>query len=236
MALGTWQQEQILSPREALGIRNKIRDMQEGWRTVSVQRGLYTLGYASYIDCPTDAGRQAYYDGSGTMNAALHHEMGWLYRRLLSRLEAMLGGPVRYRATCALPGFHIFLGGEGVDLYQPSVHVDGQYLNLLWGAEEQTDFSRTVSFTLSIELPRVGAGLNMWEDHPLDEPPADQASFLDTYSRLPSRLHEYTEGVMVLHTGKLVHQIAMGDRSEGNNRITLQGHAIWTDGAWQAYW
>jgi hypothetical protein len=47
----------------------------------------------------------------------------------------------------------------------------------------------------------------------------------------------YFPGVLVLHSGQQLHQIApMSKIHPGDERITLQGHGFWHAGAWHLYW
>ena len=42
---------------------------------------------------------------------------------------------------------------------------------------------------------------------------------------------------MALHAGHLLHQIAPGTALQPQDeRITLQGHGVYVDGAWRLYW
>ena len=49
--------------------------------------------------------------------------------------------------------------------------------------------------------------------------------------------HPYTPGVLMLHSGHTLHQIAAVDQAyPDDERITLQGHGLYCDGAWTIYW
>jgi hypothetical protein len=49
--------------------------------------------------------------------------------------------------------------------------------------------------------------------------------------------HPYTPGVLMLHSGHTLHQIAAVDQVyPDDERITLQGHGLYCDGAWTIYW
>ena len=109
--------------------------------------------------------------------------------------------------------------------------------NLNWEKHEKPDFDRTVSFTLSLTLPRQGAGLKVWEDRHRDQVWSNTRSqFMQKVGRTATIFHAYSEGSMVVHSGHLVHQMALGDILEEGERVTLQGHGVWCNGIWQLYW
>ena len=54
---------------------------------------------------------------------------------------------------------------------------------------------------------------------------------------LPLHCIQYTEGVLMLHSGHLLHQIAPATNMQpSDRRITLQGHAVPRDGVYQVHW
>jgi hypothetical protein len=180
---------------------------------------MFTLGAASYIDAVRD--KAGYRQLAEEINPVLEAEFGWLYERLAGSLEAELGAPVRMRDGAARPGFHIFLRHEAFRFSLGAVHRDLQFKHLDWSDFGTVDFEHPISFTLSIALPKSGAGLNRWLSSTADAP---------TY-------HPYTAGSMVVHSGFDVHQIApASELVEGDRRITLQGHGVLADGAWCLYW
>jgi hypothetical protein len=47
----------------------------------------------------------------------------------------------------------------------------------------------------------------------------------------------YTPGAIALHSGHLMHQIGEIDEvAPGDERVTLQGHALFHKGEWKLYW
>ena len=49
--------------------------------------------------------------------------------------------------------------------------------------------------------------------------------------------HPYTPGVLMLHSGHTLHQIAAVDKAyPDDERITLQAHGLHCDGGWTIYW
>jgi hypothetical protein len=49
--------------------------------------------------------------------------------------------------------------------------------------------------------------------------------------------HPYNVGALAMHSGYLMHQIGEIDAVyPGDERITLQGHALCQHGEWKLYW
>ena len=114
------------------------------------------------------------------------------------------------------------------------MHWDAQHLLLDWAPSPRTDFSRPVSFTLAIALPTAGAGLNYWDCEWRTDAAITVASQRQLIGRMPLRYLDYRVGELVIHSGRLVHQIAPARNLQaGDERITLQGHALYSDGAWK---
>ena len=92
-----------------------------------------------------------------------------------------------------------------------------------------------VGITLSLALPKGGAGLRVW--HQISpEQAVTGPSLIEQTTGLEPTHHAYAVGRMVIHDGHSIHQIApfvgLGD---GDERITLQGHAIFGAQGWLAY-
>ena len=117
------------------------------------------------------------------------------------------------------------------------MHWDAQHLLLDWQPSQRTDFSRPVSFTLAIALPHAGAGLNYWDFEwttGAAVPPEMMRQFI---GRMPAHFINYWVGELVINSGRLMHQIAPAKNIQPEDeRITLQGHALFSDGCWKLYW
>ena len=51
------------------------------------------------------------------------------------------------------------------------------------------------------------------------------------------RLHAYEVGKIALHSGQVVHQISSAMYlTPEDARVTLQGHAVFSNGVWEVYW
>lgn len=233
-ALGHIQETSLLSAQECTEIRTLLLELREMWVQRQPPAPFHTLGLATYLDVCDEEGRKEYYANARYPNLILSRCLGWLYKRIAARLTEMLNAKVKYRKHCALPGFHIF---TGVPEKPAGIHLDVQHHQLEWAESDHADLVNTISFTLSIKLPR-GAGLNVWPELPLDYPPevTTRDTWVQHMATLPSDFHPYTEGTLVLHDGMLPHQMALGDVGPGAERITMQGHGVKCNGVWELYW
>ncbi len=223
----------FLTPQEARVVRDKIHELRPMWSKQAAQAQFYLLGTSAYIEGQTQGGLKYTFAAKRT-NPLLESHFGDLYERLRAALEASLGEPVRYSAKHALPGFHVFLDDPTFSLPVCKIHIDLPYDQVDWPSWEEIDRTQTLSFTLSIALPESGAGLNIWEQIP----PADArvgASLEEQTKGLEPTFHRYAVGRMVLHDGHSVHQIAPFKTAPGEERTTLQGHAVRTPRGWIAY-
>lgn len=51
------------------------------------------------------------------------------------------------------------------------------------------------------------------------------------------RFYPYQVGQLIIHSGHTIHQAAPGKNLQPDDeRITLQGHGIFSQGSWQLYW
>ena len=154
----------------------------------------------------------------------------------------------------AYQGFHIF-GNKpneppkmATKMYmeQPSatIHVDLQHEQheFLWNHFKEVDLENTLSFTLPIQVPTNGGGLNTWEEesmkqYEIDNKYTKHMKELD-YSKWGDygepTVVPYTAGEMFYFIGSLVHQIAPAYNADFNDRrISLQGPGGKCDGVWQ---
>ena len=122
------------------------------------------------------------------------------------------------------------------------VHVDSQFALIDYDAiglprPEAVDSGHILSVTIAIDLPASGGGLFHWD---LEKTRADHipsAQFPALLGPETRRWYPYTLGTVVLHSGLKYHQIACWDDVQPDDaRITLQGHAVLSDGIWTLYW
>jgi len=246
--------ETVIADRNlSLAACEEIYAQRTGWigRRLHGKLPMYTLGAAAYLDLGFFAKPlEEYLAAAGSVRRWAGDAVTVLMERVRAELELQLGERVEYFESLPSPGFHIFIGAAipqtdcaRVVSECASSHFDLQYHYIPWERWfKAADFDRTLSFTLPLRLPEAGGGLEVWESltlgHLRDE--LARNAFPDQISaahRTPPRYVPYTVGSMIVHGGHVLHQIAgVPYMSAMDERITLQGHAIFADGAWRLYW
>ena len=227
----------------------------EGGFTASEENPVdfYTLGVATYIDGITDI--QYYYDYIKSQNPVFKDYFSWLYDLVIYNLWGEIG-ECQVADFLAYPGFHIFgtkpneppKMATKMYMEQPSatIHVDLQHEQheFLWNHFKEVDLENTLSFTLPIQVPTNGGGLNTWEEESMKQYEIDNKYTKHMKELDYSKWGDYDEptvvpynaGEMFWFIGKLVHQIAPAYNADFNDRrISLQGHGVKCDGVWQLY-
>lgn len=225
----------LLTEPECQDLRSTLYGLKAHWLRRHPQLPFYTLGAASYIDAAQDP--QVYYQNAQCHNPLLRDRFHWLYDRVAMVLAERLQAPVVYPEHLALPGFHIYLSCKVFEQPIASIHCDSQYQLLHWPHPEATDVTHPLSFTLAISLPRFGGGLHLWDLTYDDILGLNQAEFQQLVRSRPPVLHPYQQGHLVLHSGHQLHQAAPAHNIQpDDDRITLQGHSLFSQGQWQLYW
>ncbi|MCM3921016.1 hypothetical protein ND748_04905 [Frankia sp. AiPs1] len=227
----------LLSVQEAEEVRDAVYRERPSW--IERGAGFHTLGTPSYLDLTPNSQAGDYHDRAARHRPLLWDRFGWLYNRLGAALVDILDAPVRYTERYALPGFHVWFTEAVFTRPRASVHFDLQYRLFDWPGE--VDASRVFSFTLPLRVPAAGGGLNTW--------PVSHATFLSAMRRdlidsvgdlrrfHPLQYVPYSPGELVVHSGLLLHQIAPSvSVRPGDERLTLQGHGIWSGDSWLLYW
>lgn len=230
---------ELLSREDCARIVGRVKELREHWVSRGAQepRFFHTLGAASYLDEPAD-----YRASARRYNPILREHFGWLYDRLLEFLTRRLRRPAVMAEGLGHPGFHVWETPGIFIRPEASVHFDLQYERAWGGDAPDADYDRPLSFTVSLALPRNGGGLNVWD--------VDYAQFLRFRERTGARIkpadvtalinpvrHPYSVGAIAMHSGHLLHQIGEVDQVfPGDERITLQGHALLHRGEWKLYW
>lgn len=236
-----FEQFDFLDADECRRASDLVYALRPHWEPRMPDAPFFTLGAASYVDAAVPAERETrYYAKAARLNAILDENFGWLYAKLMRSIEERLGGRAAFEPRAARPGFHIFLPVPLFQLSVAKIHADLQFRLLDWSDHPLPDFSNPMSFTVSVVLPRGGGGLNTW-DVPFESvrglAPEEIARKV---SSIPPEFRPYAPGSMVLHSGQTLHQIApLPDIEPGDPRdarITLQGHAIQSDGTWWLHW
>jgi hypothetical protein len=226
----------LLTMEEAVSVREKVRALHPAWIPRHPVLPAFTLGAAMYIDT-TSGGFERYRWVAKKYNDLLWTHFEELYVHLQHVMEAYLGEPVEYSSRLAHPGFHIFLAHPALREFAPSVHQDLQFLDVEWHVDEGAEPQHSLSFTLAIEIPKEGAGMNVWpwRNTQLQDKTREHAVKL-AQARPPFYV-PYSVGGMVIHDGLNLHQITP-PRSwvPSDQRISLQGHATRCRQGWVLYW
>jgi hypothetical protein len=225
-------QHEVLRAEECEAARDQVFALKRLWTPRSKEGNFFTLGVASYLDA---AGRHdAYVTDAREMNRILRTNFDWLYERVRTGFESLLGQPVAYSEECALPGFHIFFYGgwdQSGDRPSDRAHFDLQWMHAMPGCRPD----ETLSFTLPVEEPSGGCSLVIWPVHLDAIKPGFDA--LTQAANTPAQTLRYVRGHMVVHGGLLLHAIgAASTAAPKGYRITFQGHGVKVSGSWKLYW
>lgn len=225
----------VLNQQECQEVRSVVHEFKDLWIKRNPYVPFYTLGTASYLDAAED--QQKYYQLAQQYNPILRDRLEWLYQKVAKSLTQLLNAPTNYSHSLAIPGFHVFLSSKIFEQPVSSVHTDLQYQLVDWESSDKINFDDALSFTLAICLPKFGGGLNVWDvDHQeINEIPKSELGEL-IKSRKKS-FYPYQIGHLIIHSGHTLHQIAPAQNIQfDDERITLQGHSVFSQGAWQLYW
>jgi len=219
-------------------VREGIHALRDEWKQWRFEAPHFTLGAASSFE-GIKLGFSAYQERARHLNPLLVGRFGRLYERLLDVLSHELATPCFFDEDIARPGFQIFLGDEIFRLPVAHLHFDVQYEAIGWRRYPGADPEGQLSLTLAIRLPACGAGLWTWPLYHQDLPPMQpgDTSWFFSMKGLEREHHPYTEGWMILHSGHQLHQVAaMPGMTEGDERLTLQAHALPTSRGYLLYW
>lgn len=203
----------LFTPTQCEAIRDTVLEL----RHFLIDRGgFYTLGAATYQDPPL-----AYPAIANAFNMILQSAFVGMYEDLKAGLEKELGVPVgRFDTGAALPGFHVFDAQSGELMGHP--HIDEPYTRVDFSKLEWSD---PFSFTIPIEIPDGGAGIDFWWNFT----DADIETFINSNELPEAEYTEYELGKLYLHDGLTPHRIANPEPiKSGQFRITLQGHGVMT--------
>ena len=207
---------ELFSPEVAKHFAKHVKMLRLHW----IDRGhFFTLGAAAYADDP-----DVYPNMAATYNILLRDSFAGLYGYLASAALALDLGETPALAFCSedsgqavgLPGFHIFESrSNGI---VGDIHTDAPHERIKW----DMDVKPLATFTLPLELPDCGGGMDFWPKYTEGE-----IDIIDPET--PHDRIDYEIGNLYTHTGEIPHRIAnCGDMIDGEFRITLQCHAVQT--------
>ncbi|SMO86680.1 hypothetical protein [Gracilimonas mengyeensis] len=225
----------LLTEKEISRIKSIVDNFENDW--VERSDGFYTLGASSYLDAATES-YEKYQQKADAINTKLREQLGFLYKKVEKDLEDHMGQKVTVTKKFAVPGFHIWLENGLPRIPGPTYHFDVQHLSIPWNGKEttieETNRDEMFTFTLPIELPKAGGGLDIWD---IDHSEIANQEVEDLIPRRKRYFCTYKLGKMVIHSGLKLHRVAVTSPIyEGDRRITLQGHGRLIDGQWVLYW
>lgn len=227
----------VLSVDEAARVADEVHALRPLWRQRHATQPFFTLGTAAYLDARDGqfADYQAKLDESNRM---LREHFGWLLDRFRERVSEQVGAEMTYEPRLALPGFHVFLFDEAFRRAGASVHYDKQFEHIDWTQFGVPDTDAQLSLTLSIKLPAGGGGLLVWNINriEIERMPLEQR-IEHSRANKTATFEAYEVGTLAMHSGHQLHQIGPAPHLQpGDERITLQAHALPVDGTWILYW
>lgn len=230
----------FLTDEEAAETSRRCYGTKAFWETRKIEFPFHTLGGVLYMDACHKRYDSEYVPRRDRMNPILRDAFGLMFDKLAVAMTRYLGKEAFYDERLGLPGLHICLGEELSGREQGAIHFDFQYREVDWKlwADREPDFSRQISFTVPISIQREGAGLNVWtaiDFRELKAKPIADAKKL--YAETKPDWFEYKTGTVALHSGHHLHQGTFPHWAEaGQDRITIQGHALPVDAGWILYW
>ncbi|MGD8439583.1 MAG: hypothetical protein PVG53_03535 [Holophagae bacterium] len=229
----------LLTDDECDRVHHAVHELEERWIRRRAGIPFFTLGAAAYLDATQDR-FDSYVERARIENPVLEQSFGWLHDRLLDAVADIVAAPCTTHPRLALPGFHVFFGHPSFARPVASKHFDLQYEAIDWSGIGAPDPARQLSITLAIRVPSGGAALKVWNVSWDDVRDADR----ETRRRLAAANrqasdHPYRPGVVAVHSGHLLHQIApFVEPKPDDERLTMQAHALPVDDGdrWIVYW
>lgn len=186
--------------------------------------GMTTIGEPLYLN----RHRLDYYTQCAHAdNQRLYSHFSHVYERLAGFFAQRYGAPVVYPEELAVPGFHIFEFLQPGEYRGGSWHFDTLYLQVPALAARREEISDVVNFTLPVQVPSGGTGMDL-----CDGGPGDDGQGRGVRIRTP-----YRPGLLVFNEHEYWHRI--GDSrclGAGERRVTLQGHGVCFQGQWLLFW
>ena len=189
-----------------------------------VAGGLSTIGEALY----RNRHRMGYYTQCARAdNRRLYRHFSGLYERVAVFFEQRYSAPVVFAEELAVPGFHVFDYQQRGAYDGGTGHFDTLYLQVPFLAARRTEITGIVNFTLPVQVPSGGTGMDLWDDGP----------GIDGQGRGAQTSTPYVPGVLVFSEHEYWHRIGRSwCLEDGERRITLQGHGVCFRSRWLLFW
>jgi hypothetical protein len=221
----------ILNDYQCDEIVKKLYSLQTFWipRYKSHMVRFSTLGFASYLD------ENQHVDDIRIRNQIILENFSDVLDLVKDSLLPILGS-FEFDEHTPIPGFHIFESFEdGIDARDTKIHVDIPYQKYQFTKKfTNIDYDNPVNFTLTLELPTDGGGINMWDV--VEDPTHFQLNYDSIVENLKTpEYFAYNKGELSYFFGYPIHQIAKKSTIRGDRRITIQGHGLKCDNKWIIY-
>ncbi len=221
--------EKLVSKDEIQEIIKKLFEFKDQWTlrgNYFEEIPFYSFGAAGYMDL-SERGKDFYKELFSKTNPILKENFSWLYEKIFLTLKDQYQKDFELYDNAAHPGFHIFLNNDVFEIALASRHIDLQYRDIDWQGIK-VDPSKSMSFTLYLELPKNGGGVYHWDlfyEDLCDMNLKDIEEVIHAHER---KLKIFNAGDIFIHNGHQYHQIApFFDIEPKDQRISLQGHAIY---------
>jgi hypothetical protein len=218
---------QIVSETEAAQASASVVALRGLWSFKS--GALHTLGEPVYQNTSR---MDFYYCKVKELNPILWETFHWLYQRLRDAIQDEIGEDVYFADNLAVPGFHIFEFHATEYFGGGRPHFDLPYESIDWSDGAEISTERTPSFTLPLELPVSGGGIN-FRPELYPNVLAGKTNSLQGCTEY----YKFSIGRLVMFEGQRRHWIGpIPEVQAGERRITCQGHCVRVNRRWIAYW
>jgi hypothetical protein len=231
----------VFGDAECDAIRARLETLRGEWIRRDGDGGFWTFGPAAYLDLrrvPT-AVLTDYWNAAERHRALVREHFEAEYERVRAALEHALGEPVALAEPLSYPGFHIRFARALPRRRGLNGHFDLQYASVPWERCYASVDDAHFSITAAIVLPSSGGGLVTYDYHVAETVLArgDRALIDREGFARPSHCTNYARGSLYVHSGRYFHEVDHNAHVvEGDERVTLQGHARRCEGVWRLYW
>lgn len=150
----------FLKPDVCAELSRRVRLQRGAWVPRHPNAPSYTLGPASHLDAAGPGGLAEYEKACEVYNPQMNEAFVDFYIALCERLSAHLRAPVVMHDRFARPSFHILEAHPAFEKPSPSTSGLLQAQLLPWGVDAAK--LPTLSFSMAVEMPASGAGLDVW--------------------------------------------------------------------------
>jgi len=195
---------------------------RHGWSSGS--SGMVTIGEPLY----RNRARPDYYaECARADNRRLYRHFRWVYEKVAEFFEQRYRAPVVFAEELALPGFHLFEYLRAGRYEGGSWHFDLLHRQVPFLAAHHDEIQAIVNFTLPVEVPSGGTGMDLVDDEPGAAVPGAGVGLAAPYA----------PGVLVFNEREYWHRIGASTcLHDGERRVTLQGHGVRFRGRLLLFW